>query len=202
MRRRMPLIVVAFLMTASVLAAQAPESAPQSQPLPTAAVRSPWPSAIALVRFGLFAPSAEIFKTVYGSGPVFSGEFRLHVKDGLYFSLEAGQFKKTGELTLTRDPTTMTILFVDAMAVYHVLSGPIMPYVGAGATASRFKEKNIIGEVGQWNLGVAACGGVTARLRSIALDARLKFSSVKVKPLEDAVNLGGLTLSVAVGYAF
>jgi len=198
----MPLIVVVFLMTVSALAAQVPGSAPQAQPRPTAAVRSPWPSAFALVRFGAFAPSAEIFKTVYGSGPVYSGEFRLHAKGAFYFSLEAGQFKKTGELTLTRDPTTMTILFVDSMAVYHVLSGSIMPYVGAGVTACRFKERNIIGEVGQWNLGFAACGGATARLRSIALDARLKFSSVMVKPLEDAVNLGGLTLSVAVGYVF
>jgi hypothetical protein len=50
--------------------------------------------------------------------------------------------------------------------------------------------------------GFAACGGVTARWRSIGLDARLKYGSVKVKPLEEAVDLGGLTLSVAVGYVF
>jgi hypothetical protein len=198
----MPLIVGVFLVTASLLAAQAPESAPQAPPRPVAEVRTPWPSAIAFVRLGSFSPSAEIFKTVYGSGPVFGGEFRFHAKGGFYFSLEGGHFKKTGKLTMTQDPTTMTILPIDMTAIFHVLSGPVMPYVGAGGSAYLYTEENIIGKVSKLGFGFAACGGVTARWRSIGLDARLKYGSVKVKPLEEAVDLGGLTLSVAVGYVF
>jgi hypothetical protein len=30
----------------------------------------------------------------------------------------------------------------------------------------------------------------------------VKLSSVKVKPLEESVNLGGITISVAAGYLF
>jgi hypothetical protein len=201
MRIRMPLIALSILVSTGLLAAQAPESAPQSRPS-WAAVRSSWPSAIALVRIGSFAPSAEIFKTVYGSGLVYGGEFRLHAKGGLYLSLGGEYFKKTGKLTVTQDPTTMTILPVDVMAVYYVLPGSVMPYVGAGGSACKYTEENIIGKVSKWGVGFAACGGVTARWRSIAFDARLKYSSVKVKPLEESVDLGGLTLSTGLGYSF
>jgi len=202
MRKKMPLIVFTILMTASALAAQAAKTAPQAEPRPAVAIQSPWPSAIVFVWYGSFSPSDEIFKTVYGSGPVYGGEFRLHVKGGFYLALEGGYFKKTGKLTVTQDPTTMTIFPIDAMAVFHALSGHIMPYVGAGAAACQYTEKNIIGKVNEWGYGFAVCGGVTARWRSIGIDARVKYGSVKVKPLEDDVNLGGLTFSIAAGYIF
>jgi hypothetical protein len=202
MRNRAPSIALSILATAAVLAARAPGPVPQSRPRPAAVVLTPWPSAIALVRFGLFSPSAGIFKTVYGRGAVFGGEFRLHAKGGFYLSLAGESFKKTGKLTVTRERTTISILPVDVMAVFHALSGPVMPYAGIGGSACKYTEENIIGKVGKWGLGFAACGGVTVRRRSLGLDARLKYGSVKVKPFEERVDLGGLTLSVAAAYAF
>jgi hypothetical protein len=103
---------------------------------------------------------------------------------------------------VTQERTTMTILPVDAMAVFHVRSGSVMPYVGIGGSACRYTEENIIGKVSKWGLGAAACGGVTVRRRSLGLDARLKYSSVKVRPFEERVDLGGLTFSLAAVYAF
>ena len=202
MKIKIPLIVFTILMTASVLAAQAAKTAPQAEPRPAVAVQSPWPSAIVFVRYGSFSPSDEIFKSVYGSGPVYGGEFRLHVTGGFYISLEGGYFNKTGKLTVTQDPTTMTVYPMDALVVFHALAGSIMPYMGAGGTACKYTEKNVIGKVNEWGYGFAVCGGVTARWRSIGIDARVKHSSVKVKPLEDDVNLGGLTFSIAAGYIF
>jgi hypothetical protein len=202
MRMKTALIVMTALATASVLAAQTPEPAPQAQPRPEAAVRRPWPSAMAFVRYGSFAPSAGIFKTVYGNGPVFGAELRLHIKGGFYLSLEAGSFSKKGRLTVTEDPTTMTIYPMEVMAIFHPRSGSIMPYIGAGGSACKYAEENVIGKVSEWGVGFAAYGGVTARWRSIGVDARVKLSSVKVKPLEESVNLGGITISVAAGYLF
>lgn len=195
MRIKIPLIAFTILMTASLLAAKTGKTAPQDEP-------SPRLSAIAFVGYGSFSPSDEIFKTVYGSGPVYGGELRLHVKSGFYLSLDGGYFKKTGKLTLTEDPTTMTIFPMDAMVVFHVLSGSIMPYVGAGGSACKYTEKNVIGKVNEWGYGFAVCGGITARWRFIGIDARVKYSSVKVKPLEDGVDLGGLTFGIAAGYVF
>jgi hypothetical protein len=153
-------------------------------------------------RYGSFAPSDEIFKTIYGSGAVYGGEVRFHVASGFYISLEGGYFNKKGKLTVTQDETTMTVYPIDAMVVFHALSGSILPYVGAGGAAAKYGEKNVIGSVDEWGFGFAVCGGVTARWRFLGIDARVKYTSIKIKPLEDEAGLGGLTLSVAAGIIF
>jgi hypothetical protein len=56
--------------------------------------------------------------------------------------------------------------------------------------------------VGEWGYGFAVCGGVTACWRFLGIDARVKYTSIKIKPLEDEVGLGGLTLSLAAGFIF
>jgi hypothetical protein len=202
MKIRIPLIVLTIFMAASILAAQTAKTAPQAEPGPAAPVQSPWPSTIVFVRYGSFSPSEKIFKTVYGSGSIYSGELRLHVKSGFYLSLEGGYFKKTGKLTATQEPTTMTIFPIDAMVVFKPLSGHVMPYAGVGGAMCKYTEKNVIGEVNEWGYGFAIFGGVTTRWRSIGIDARVKYGSVKVKPLENDINLGGLTFSIAAGYIF
>ena len=199
MRIKIPLIVLAILMTASVLAAQTAETGPQVKPRPAVIAKSSWPLLMIFGRYGSYAPSADIFKTIYGKGSIGGGEVRVHVKGGFYLSLEGGSFKKTGELTVTQDPTTMTIYPMDVTVIFHVLSGNIMPYVGAGGSACKYTEKNFIGTVKDWGFGFGVCGGITARWRFIGIDARVKYSSVKVKPLENRVDLGGLALSIGVG---
>jgi len=198
----MLLIVLKILLMAFLLSAQPPKIELQTEPVTASMVENLWPSAMVFVRYGSFWPNEKIFKTVYGSGPVYGGELRLHVKSAFYLSLEAGYFKKTGELTITREPTTMAIFPIDAMVVFHALSGNIMPYMGAGTAVCQYTEKNVIGKVNKRGYGLAICAGVTGRWRSIGIDARVKYDSVKVKPLENDVNLGGLTLSIAAGYVF
>jgi hypothetical protein len=178
------------------------EPPPQTSLSPVAEIQRRWPSIMIFGRFGSFAPSDEIFKTVYGSGSVYGGEFRVHIASGFYLSLEGGYFKKTGALTLTQDATTMTIYPIDAMLIFHALSGSILPYVGAGAAVCKYGEENIIGKVDGWGFGFAVCGGLTARLSSFGIDARVKYTSVKIKPLEDEAGLGGLTLSIGAGFIF
>ncbi len=171
-------------------------------PAPTAEVQGHWPSIMIFGRYGSFSPSDEIFKSVYGSGSVLNGEFRVHVMNGFFASLEGGSFKKTGALTLTQEETTMTLLPIDAMVIFHALSGSIMPYAGAGGAVCKYSEENVIGTVDKWGFGFVVCGGVTARWRFLGIDARVKYSSIKVKPLEDEAGLGGLTLSFAAGVVF
>ncbi|MCX6564090.1 MAG: SH3 domain-containing protein [Candidatus Aminicenantes bacterium] len=176
--------------------------APQPSPPPVAGIPPRRPSAMIFGRYGLFSPNDENFKSIYGSGSVFGGELRLHVTNGFYLSLAGGVFKKTGALTLTKDETTLTIYPIDAMVVYHFLSGGILPYLGVGGAICKYKEENIIGTVDKWGFGFGFCGGVTARWKSLGVDARVKYTSVKIKPLEDEAGLGGLTLSLAAGVVF
>jgi hypothetical protein len=105
-------------------------------------------------------------------------------------------------LTVTGEATTMTIFPIEAMLLYHVLSGFLMPYVGAGGAFSRYSEENAIGKVEGWGAGFAVCGGVTLRFGPLGLDARAQYTSMTIKPLEDEANLGGLRLSVGAGFVF
>ncbi len=199
MRMKIPLIVLLILMTASVLGAQSAETDPPVKPRPAVVAKRSWPLLMIFGRYGSYSPSADIFKTIYGKGSICGGEVRIRIMGGFFISLEGGYFKKTGKLTLTQDPTTMTIYPMDAMVVFHVLSGNIMPYAGAGGSLCKYTEKNFIGTVNDRGFGFAVCGGVTARWRFIGIDARVKYSSVKVKPLENRVDLGGLALSLGIG---
>ena len=185
-----------------VVNADEPKPAAQTDLPPAAGVQIRPPSIMIFGRYGSFSPSDEIFKSVYGSGSVLSGEFRVHVVNGFFASLEGGSFKKTGALTLTQEVTTMTLLPIDAMVIFHALSGSVMPYVGAGGAVCKYSEENVIGTVDKWGFGFVACGGVTARWRFLGIDARVKYSLIKVKPLEDEAGLGGLTLSFAAGVVF
>jgi len=176
--------------------------APQASPPPVAGIQHPWPSIMIFGRYGSFSPSDEIFKTIYGSGSVYGGEFRVHVVGGFFVSLEGGSFKKTGALTATQEETTMTLYPIDAMVVFHALSGYVLPYVGAGGAVCKYREENVIGNVDKWGFGFAVCGGITARWRFLGIDARVKYTSIKIKPFEDEADLGGLTLSIAAGFIF
>ena len=185
-----------------VVSPVAAKPAPQPSPPPAPGIPLTRPSAMIFGRYGSFAPSDAIFKTVYGSGSVLGGEIRFRVAGGFYLSLEGGYFNKKGLLTVTRDETTMTIYPIDAMLIFHALSGSIMPYVGAGGAGCKYQEKNAIGTVDGWGYGFAVCGGLSARLSFLGIDARVKYTSIKIKPLEDEAGLGGLTLSLAAGIIF
>jgi hypothetical protein len=160
------------------------------------------PSAMIILGAGLFMPGDEIFKTVYGQGPSFGGEIRVRAVGEIYLSVAGGYFKKTGALTETGEETTMTLLPIDALIVFSLLSGSLRPYAGAGLAACKYTEENVLGTVSEWGTGFGACGGVTWRWRSLALDARIKYSSIKVQPLDDPAGLGGLTLRLGIGFIF
>jgi len=181
------------------------DPSPQTQvayPTPTIKVPVQWPGGMIFGRYESFSPSDENFKSIYGGGSVFGGEFRLRIASAFYLSLAGGYYKGTGLLTLTKQDTTLTIFPLDAMVVYHFLSGGILPYIGVGGAVCKYKEENIIGTVDEWGFGFGFCGGVTARWKSLGVDARVKYTSVKIKPLEDEASLGGLTLSIGAGVLF
>jgi hypothetical protein len=200
MKMKTALIVVAALLTAIVPAIRADQAEPGIASKPEAAVRNPRPGLMIFGRYGSFRPNSDIFREVYGSGPVFGGEFRIRFIGGLHLSLEAGSFKKTGELTVTKESTKMTMTKVETMAVYHVLAGKITPYAGAGLCLDFYRETNILGTVSGSGLGYAVCGGVAARWRFLGLDARLKYASVKDAPVKDKVDFSGLTFDIGVGF--
>jgi len=184
--------------SAPPVAAPAQPSPPVSPPTAEPA----GPAALIFGRFGSFSPADEIFKTVYGSGSVFGGELRFRGAGSVYVSLGGGYFNRPGAMTETQEATTMTLYPFEAMVLYHVLPGTVMPYLGAGAAACQYKEEDAIGKTEGWGLGFTVCGGVSVSWKNLGLDARVKYTSITVKPLEVEALLGGLTLSFAAGVVF
>jgi hypothetical protein len=82
------------------------------------------------------------------------------------------------------------------------LSGGLRPYAGAGICRISYRETNHLGTVTGSGIGFAVVGGLTARWKSLGLDARVKYSSVKDTPGSETIDFGGLTLGLGVGYFF
>jgi hypothetical protein len=97
---------------------------------------------------GISQPSDSTFKSVYGSGAVYGGEFRLRTFGNVYLSIRGGYYKKRGKLTVTQEETTMTILPIDAIILFPIAAKrKISPYLGAGGSLCNYKESNFLGTV-------------------------------------------------------
>ncbi len=202
-------MVNTFVAWAFAIVASAPFAAPQraqaagSQVRSAPAVASPSsPRTIVLARIDALRPGDATFKTVYGNAISLSGEARLRAARRIYVGLEAGYLKETGALSVTQESTTLTLYPVTGALVVYLASGTISPWGGGGATVCKFSERNVIGNVSGTGVGPMAAGGVTLHIGRAAVDARIKYNSIKVKPAEEQANLGGLMVGIAAGVKF
>jgi hypothetical protein len=192
---------LAMLLAAPFAHAQTAPS--PAAPQPKVAGGSDSPRAMIFGRFEAQRPSDPVFQTVYGNAMAFGAEARLRAARRIYIGVEAAYLKKTGALTVTQETTTLTMYPITGMVVFYLAPGKVSPYVAAGGTAYKYSEQNFIGSVSDLGFGFAAAGGVTVHLgRRGAVDARLKYSSVKVRPSGDQADLGGLTLGIGAGIRF
>jgi hypothetical protein len=184
-----------------------PPSPPAAAPAVQAPPRQPAakparPGIMIFGSFGMTQPSDSVLKQVYGNGTVMGGEVRFRVAGNLYLALAGGYSSLKGKLTLTQEETKMTIIPVEAMVLYHFLSGTISPYVGAGGTGCFYKESNVIGEASGSAFGFLGCAGITVRLGAFGIDARARYSSAKAKNGDISTDLGGLGFSASAGVMF
>lgn len=196
------MIVKKKLMALAIGAAAAAVFPVQAASASPAAVSPPWPGIAVFVRGSSLTPGAEVFRTVYGSGFVYGGEFRLRIAGRFSVSLEAERFKKNGKMTVTGEPTTMAMTPLSAMALCRFLDGDIRPYIGAGVSSISYRETNHLGAATGSGIGWAAAGGVTARWKFLGFDARVKYFSVKAETEAEKVDFGGLTVGLGLGVFF
>jgi hypothetical protein len=135
----------------------------------------------------------------------------------LVFSLDVGfRFKKSfevflhgeyllakGELTITREETTLTIIPVEAGGRFLFGEKKFLGYLGAGLGFYLINEENPIGTVNQGNIGFFAEGGIRfSFIESIFADLKLKYVALSVRPEDTTVNLGGICILAGIGYTF
>ncbi len=195
--------LVALLAVAPAARAQAPQKTPPVRK-PRVVIVDPYaPRGFLLGRVEILRPSDAVFRDVYGSPAGFEGEIRGRATRQIYLSAAFGWIGKSGELTVTRETTKLTMYPLEGMVLFYVAPGHISPYVAGGVAAYRYSESNPIGAVSEWDVGYVAAGGVTLHMnRRFAIDGRVKYTSVKVNPAETEANLGGISLGVGGGIKF
>jgi opacity protein-like surface antigen len=112
--------------------------------------------------------------------------------------------KKKGELTYTKEETTLKILVpVEIGFRYKLSKRMIVPYIGAGLSLNNIKETNPIGPASDNKLGYSGQVGILVKLiKRFSLDLRINGSYCKVNPADKKVNIGGTGAFVGLKYNF
>ncbi len=158
---------------------------------------------MALVRVGYFLASDSNFTKVYSNGIVFGGEVRIG-GESLGGWLEGNYRSSTGTLTYTKESTKMSVMAVEAGALYRFKAQQLNPYLGAGLGLYMFDEDNTaIGEAKKSQIGFCVLGGVSYFIGdSFVVDAKVKYSTCSMKPADFDINVGGITLGLGLGLRF
>ncbi|MHB8055470.1 MAG: SH3 domain-containing protein [Candidatus Aminicenantales bacterium] len=156
-----------------------------------------------LARVGYFLSSDAQYKDVYSDGMVFGGELRFGGKS-LGGWLEGNYRSATGKLTYTEEETKMSVMAIEAGALYRFAMDQLNPYLGGGVGMYMFNEKSTpMGEAKKSSIGFCVIGGASFFLGdSFVVDARIKWSTCSMKPADFDINVGGITLGLGLGIRF
>jgi hypothetical protein len=146
-----------------------------------------------------FSPSDSDFKSIYGSGWMYGGEITFKITKGLDAWLDGGYFARTGVLTYTQEETKLMLVPIGAGLRYRILTGKVVPYVGAGARYYMYRESNVIGDVNKGGVGfVGKAGVLISIIHGIGVDLSAGYSWCKMKPADFEFNVGGLELGAGI----
>jgi opacity protein-like surface antigen len=150
-----------------------------------------------------FSPSERYFRDIYGAGWMAEGEIGIRLFRGLELWAGGGYFSRKGQLTFTREETTLTILPVGGGLRYRITSGKISGYVGAGVNYYQYKESNPIGDVSKKSAGFVVKAGVFFRIvPGLLLDLNLGYTYCKMTPADFEINIGGIAAGAGLAIEF
>lgn len=131
---------------------------------------------------GYFMPSNEVFKDVYGSGPVFGAEMAVPIVGGLHVWAGAEYFSKKGLFPLTEEETSARIVPLFAGLRYHIGTAAVRPYLGAAAGYFMLHEENPLGTASKNGFGFLVRGGLLIKIAGpVSLDLHGNYSSCTIK---------------------
>ncbi len=108
-----------------------------------------------------------------------------------------------GNLTITDEETTITIIPIEAGGRFLMSNSNFCPYLGAGLGFYLINEENPIGTIDESNLGFFAEAGLKYFFgKRIFIDVKLKYVMLSIRPENTSINLGGPTALVAFGFSF
>jgi len=153
---------------------------------------------------GLRAFQNDEFEPVYhGSQPAFGLEIgrRLGRKIEVFFF--ADHLVADGELTHTKEATTLSLTALEGGARLALPLGRFVPYLGAGLGYYLVNEENVIGTLDEKQAGFFTLAGLRFRVvKSLFAEVRLKYVFLRLQPFSRSVDLGGFFAGGGIGVAF
>jgi len=151
-----------------------------------------------------FQPTDQNFKEVYKGGLSFGGEvIVLSVWEQIDIWAGGHYFTKKGELTFTKEDTTIRILPIyGGIKIRLNRQQALYPYIGGGVGYFFYKEENPIGKVTKGKIGVVGQAGLLFRRGVFVIDLQVSYTYCKVKSGEFKENLGGIHGGVGFGIEF
>jgi hypothetical protein len=151
---------------------------------------------------GPFIPIDQNFKNIYGNSFQWGGEMSWKLNDVVTARAGVWYMSSVGQLTFTGAETQLNIWSVDVGVRFYAPLNWVLPFVGVGAGPSFLNEQNEIGTVSDTGIAVIGEAGFLFPLRRFRLELGGRYSYCSVKPLEEAVNIGGFFLYAGFGYRF
>jgi opacity protein-like surface antigen len=158
------------------------------------------------VRYGLRTVTDPAIKTVYGNGTIFFPYAAVNVWKGLTIGAgyETG-YSAAGPIGIFEEDSTLKVNGFEVFAAYQYPIGQFVPYVSVGYGSfsytqtidSPYATEKIDASKSTF---IFAGGAKYYLLDGLFLGAEIKYVPLTVKPLEDSVDLGGLRLTIGVGY--
>jgi len=155
---------------------------------------------------GRYSIREPLFKTVYQEGSSIQG---LVLSSSLVFNidfyLELKAMYKKGQLTYSKEPTTLVLAPVSLGLRYVLPLGFVQPYAGAGIDFYLFFENNPIGSYFNYVRGYHGLGGVYLRFAKgfpVLLNFKAKFTKAAFQVNDRAIELGGPEFGAALVLAF
>jgi hypothetical protein len=148
-----------------------------------------------------FLPSDKVFRDIYGGGTSYGAELALSLGRRWEAWLSASLFQKTGRLTFTGEETEIRLIPVLAGARFFFARARLQPYLGLGAGYISYNETSPLGRSVGGSLGlVGQAGFIVAATSWLSLNARLSYSYGRTNPEGLAADLGGLEVSLGLGF--
>lgn len=155
------------------------------------------------VKGSYFNPSEAVFKDIYGGGFKLGGELTIGILKNLQLWFEGSYFSQNGELTYTKEETSLQIIPLGGGLKYKLKAGILSLYGGAGINYYQYKESNILGEVSKSGIGYVGKIGVIVKIfKGTFLDLLGEYSYCKMTPAAFSINIGGIAAGIGLGFEF
>jgi hypothetical protein len=144
-------------------------------------------------------------KDVYGNGAVYFPYLAVNVWKGLAFGLGyEGGYDRDGKIGLYQEDSNFKVTGIEFFAAYRLEFGKLSPYVKLGFGSYAYKQVvSSVTKVDDKKSALNLAVGIRYYLvKGLFLTAEAKYVPLKVKPIEEEVDLTGMRLAAGIGYTF